>query len=203
MHDAVVHRSKVRIAVGEVIDVHPPHNEDGGVVIHMEKGDLVFLLAEGHDNSVEELVDLRSIEKPQEIGHGLIFLQRRGEVFVAEKRVSLLQSFSRESVRHVPTRKHQDDIMKHSKAEEVVRLPLPHPQNQQERHDDVRDGKSESPADVHERQRGREGVEVVAVLPEPGTKRVRERRGEEEVLNRHGERASGRTRTREREREEN
>ena len=65
MHEAVEHGSQERGAPGDVLDPDPPEAEHGGVVVHVEEGQLLLLLADDEEHRVEHLKELAEVVPPE------------------------------------------------------------------------------------------------------------------------------------------
>ena len=89
VNESVIHGSKVGITIREVVQVQPPNEKDGKVVVNVQDSDLVKLLSKGHDDSIEEFVYFRDIKHPNQKGHGSVSI--RGDTIVAKKGIVILE----------------------------------------------------------------------------------------------------------------
>ena len=64
MHAAVEHRAEKRRTTRTVLDPDPPQAEHGGVVVDVEEGQLVILLADDEEHRVEHLETFAKVIPP-------------------------------------------------------------------------------------------------------------------------------------------
>lgn len=68
--EAVQTNGEVDITVIENIGIQPVEEENGGVVVNVQKGKLSPLLSQDNENGIPEIPGLGHVEEPQQWGHG-------------------------------------------------------------------------------------------------------------------------------------
>ena len=129
MDEGVVHGGEVSITLGEIIQVQPPNEEDGEVMVKMKNSDLLGLLPQSHDDGVKEFVDFGNVEDPDQSGHGAVSI--RGDGAVAKEGVSVLDGLIGNTNSHVPAQDDKEGIVEDPEVEEVVGFSLFHELHQQ------------------------------------------------------------------------
>jgi len=98
---------KVDVSIIQDIGVEPIEEEDGGVVVYMEEGELTPLLSQNNKDGVPKVPHLGNVKEPKEVTEGGISLvkiiARREGVSVAVRDESRLDGHVRaeEDLRHV------------------------------------------------------------------------------------------------------
>lgn len=64
--------SQENIPIISGIQIQPVHQEDGHVVVHMQKGKLLPLLPQDDEDGVGKIKDLGDVEEPEEGGNGRV-----------------------------------------------------------------------------------------------------------------------------------
>ena len=57
--------TKLTLSTGNPLDTNPPDGKHGRMVIHVQKADLLVLLAQNENNRIQHFQQLREIEPPQ------------------------------------------------------------------------------------------------------------------------------------------
>lgn len=65
MDEAVECGTEIRVAAGHPVHHEPPDVEHGGVVVHVQNGDLVVVLAQDKEEGVHEFYELGEVVPPQ------------------------------------------------------------------------------------------------------------------------------------------
>lgn len=66
MDEAVKCGTKIRVATGDPVHHKPPDVQHGGVVVDMQHGDLMVVLAQDEEEGVHELYQFGEIVPPQD-----------------------------------------------------------------------------------------------------------------------------------------
>jgi hypothetical protein len=108
VNETIQDNGEVNVTIIEHIGIEPVKQEDGDVVVHVQKGKLSPLLSQHDENGIPEIPDFGNVKQPQQIGQGRILLAvsdaRSQRVVVAVRQQASLD-------RHVGTKHNLRNIV--------------------------------------------------------------------------------------------
>mmetsp|Transcript_59226 Transcript_59226/g.68556 ORF Transcript_59226/g.68556 Transcript_59226/m.68556 type:complete len:266 (+) Transcript_59226:493-1290(+) len=118
--DARVHHSApVRLTARGLVGHHEPNHENRGVVVQVQKGNLMVVLLEHHQKCVTELRELADVKQPNELRHAPVVSVASADRVVPQS-VARRNGSDHDAKRHVRGQRKQKGIVDQSEEAELL-----------------------------------------------------------------------------------